>query len=72
MRPCYNAIKEAGPSILVVAIPIKAETTVEADSGTEVGTLTQWCQDHSLELNVGKTKELIVDFRGLRGSTHQS
>ncbi len=25
--------------------------------------LTSWCQDNCLSLNVGKTKELIVDFR---------
>ena len=29
----------------------------------EVGSLTQWCQDNNLALNVTKTKELIVDFR---------
>ncbi|XP_061601148.1 G-protein coupled receptor 4-like [Cololabis saira] len=28
-----------------------------------VRSLTQWCQENSLALNVSKTKELIVDFR---------
>ncbi|KAG5264983.1 hypothetical protein AALO_G00260180 [Alosa alosa] len=29
----------------------------------EVATLTSWCQDNNLLLNVSKTKELIVDCR---------
>ena len=29
----------------------------------EVATLTTWCQDNSLSLNINKTKEMIVDFR---------
>ncbi len=29
----------------------------------EVESLTSWCQDNCLSLNVSKTKELIVDFR---------
>jgi len=29
----------------------------------EVATLSLWCQDNSLMLNVSTTKELIVDFR---------
>ena len=29
----------------------------------EVNTLTHWCQENNLSLNVSKTKELIVDFR---------
>ncbi|KAI3355125.1 hypothetical protein L3Q82_017989 [Scortum barcoo] len=32
----------------------------------EVRALTSWCQDNNLHLNIGKTKELIVDFRDFR------
>jgi len=31
----------------------------------EVANPSLWCQDNSLMLNVSKTKELIMDFRGL-------
>ncbi len=29
----------------------------------EVSTLTKWCQENHLSLNIDKTKELVVDFR---------
>ncbi len=29
----------------------------------EVSTLTKWCQEDHLSLNIDKTKELVVDFR---------
>ncbi len=29
----------------------------------EVSTLTKWCQENHLSLNLDKTKELVVDFR---------
>ncbi len=29
----------------------------------EVSTLTKWCQENHLSLNINKTKELVVDFR---------
>ncbi|MCI4375089.1 hypothetical protein PGIGA_G00105110 [Pangasianodon gigas] len=29
----------------------------------EVRTLTHWCQENNLSLNINKTKELVVDFR---------
>ena len=28
-----------------------------------IANFVQWCKDHHLDLNVKKTKELIVDFR---------
>ncbi len=28
----------------------------------EVSTLTKWCQENHLSLNIDKTKELVVDF----------
>ncbi|KAF0036611.1 hypothetical protein F2P81_011923 [Scophthalmus maximus] len=36
----------------------------------EVQHLAAWCADNNLLLNTSKTKELIVDFRRKRGSTH--
>lgn len=36
----------------------------------EVQHLIQWCMDHKLILNTRKTKEIIVDFRRLRKTTH--
>ena len=32
-----------------------------------VSDLAVWCQDNNLSLNVSKTKELIVDYRRMRG-----
>ncbi len=29
----------------------------------EVSTLTKWCQENHLSLNIDKTKELVVDYR---------
>ncbi len=29
----------------------------------ELSTLTKWCQENHLSLNIDKTKELVVDFR---------
>ena len=36
----------------------------------EVRALTSWCQDNNLHLNVGKTKELIADYRQRQGVEH--
>lgn len=36
----------------------------------EVEHLTSWCQDNCLSLNVGKTKEMIVDFRKRQQRTY--
>ncbi|KAI3373857.1 hypothetical protein L3Q82_022429 [Scortum barcoo] len=37
---------------------------------SEVRALTSWCQDNNLQLNVSKTKELIVDFRRRQREEH--
>ena len=34
----------------------------------EVSKLVQWCDSNSLELNVSKTKEMIIDFRRAKSS----
>lgn len=36
----------------------------------EVTSLTSWCQENNLSLNVSKTKEMIVDFRRQRVDQH--
>ena len=36
----------------------------------EVDTLTSWCQDNNLSLNVSKTKEMIVDYRRRQEEEH--
>ncbi|KAI3376634.1 hypothetical protein L3Q82_017069, partial [Scortum barcoo] len=36
----------------------------------EVRALTSWCQDNNLQLNISKTKELIVDFRRRQREEH--
>jgi hypothetical protein len=36
----------------------------EAAYRVEVRELAVWCQEHNLSLNVSKTKELIVDYKG--------
>ena len=39
----------------------------ESEYRREVENLVEWCKENNLSLNVGKTKELIVDFRKTRG-----
>ena len=36
----------------------------------EINTFCKWCKDHFLQLNVSKTKEVIIDFR-LKPFVHQ-
>ena len=36
----------------------------------EMSDLAVWCQDNNLSLNIGKTKELIVDYRKLLTLIH--
>ena len=36
----------------------------------EVDTLTTWCQDNYLSLNISKTKEMIVDYRRQKVEEH--
>eukprot|EP00061_Rhincodon_typus_P004233 g22072.t1 len=35
----------------------------ESKYGREIEGLVMWCNENNLSLNVGKTKELIIDFR---------
>ncbi len=54
-----SIIKFADDTVVLGLISIKNETAYL----DEVKSLTSWCQDNCLSLNVSKTKELIVDFR---------
>ena len=36
----------------------------------EVDTLTSWCEDNNLSLNISKTKEMIVDYRRRQEEEH--
>ncbi|XP_070182906.1 uncharacterized protein [Littorina saxatilis] len=64
-----NDCVSTNPSVMV--LKFSDDTTVEGlikDSDelayrSEVDRLVAWCSDNNLELNVSKTKELIVDFR---------
>ena len=35
----------------------------QSDHGSALTSFTEWCEDNHLDLNVIKTKELIIDFR---------
>ncbi|KAI3375348.1 hypothetical protein L3Q82_021842, partial [Scortum barcoo] len=49
---------------LITGVPTRRPTE------REVRALTSWCQDNNLQLNVSKTKELIVDFRRRQREEH--
>ena len=40
----------------------------ESEYRDQVNKLISWCNDNNLELNVNKTKEMIVDFRRKKSS----
>uniref|UniRef100_A0A669B7J5 Reverse transcriptase domain-containing protein n=1 Tax=Oreochromis niloticus TaxID=8128 RepID=A0A669B7J5_ORENI len=52
-------VKFADDTVVLGAI----SNSDEAAYMDEVKNLPSWCQDNHLQLNVGKTKELVVDFR---------
>ncbi len=52
-------IKFADDTTVIGLITDNDETAYRA----EVSTLTKWCQENHLSLNIDKTKELVVDFR---------
>ena len=59
-----------------VLAPIPTDTTViglitnsdESEFRDQVNKLISWCNDNNLELNVNKTKEMIVNFRRKKSS----
>ncbi len=52
-------VKFAEDTTVIGLITDNDETAYRA----EVSTLTKWCQENHLSLNIDKTKELVVDFR---------
>ncbi len=52
-------VKFADDTMVIVLITDNDETAHRE----EVSTLTKWCQENHLSLNIDKTKELVVDFR---------
>ncbi len=52
-------VKFAGDTTVIGLITDNDETAYRA----EVSTLTKWCQENHLSLNIDKTKELVVDLR---------
>ncbi|TKS65503.1 RNA-directed DNA polymerase from mobile element jockey [Collichthys lucidus] len=68
-RPAHGSnsiIKFADDTTVIGLITNNDETAYRE----EVQHLTTWCADNNLLLNTSKTKELIVDFRKERRSTH--
>ena len=59
-----TVIKFADDTTIIGCITDDDESAYRA----EVGALSSWCQDNNLLLNVDKTKELIIDFRRLKGT----
>ncbi len=61
--PCTHSsnviVKSADGTTVIGLITDNDETAYRA----EVSTLTKWCQENHLSLNIDKTKELVVDFR---------
>ncbi len=52
-------VKFADDTTVIGLITDNDETAYRA----EVSTLTKWCQENHISLNIDKTKELVVDFR---------
>ena len=59
-------IKFADDTTIIGIIKNGDESAYRAD----VATLTSWCLENSLLLNVSKTKEVIVDYKRLQGESH--
>ena len=59
MHASNSIIEYADDTTVVGLITNNGETAYRE----EVMALGVWCQENNLTLNVGKTKEMIVDFR---------
>eukprot|EP00061_Rhincodon_typus_P017042 g45566.t1 len=57
--------KFADETIMVELIP----NNNESEYRTEIEGSASWCNENNLSLNIGKTKELIIDFRK-KGGEH--
>ncbi len=56
----YNVIVKFADDTTVIGLITDNDETAYRE---EVSTLTKWCQENHLSLNIDKTKELVVDFR---------
>ncbi len=56
---CSNVIVKFDDTTVIGQITDNDETAYRE----EVSTLTKWCQENHLSLNIDKTKELVVDYR---------
>ncbi len=55
-----NVIVKFADDTAVIGLITDNDETVYREEGS---TLTKWCQENHLSLNIDKTKELVVDFR---------
>ncbi len=55
-----NVIIKFADDTTVIGLITDNDETVYRE---EVNTMTKWCQENNLSLNIDKTKELVVDFR---------
>ncbi len=55
-----NVIVKFADDTMVIGLITDNDETAYRE---EVSTLTKWCQENHLSLNIDKTKELVVDFR---------
>src|SRR4029434_142282 len=62
-----NIILKFADNTTILGLISKNDETAYRD---EVRGLVAWCQDNNLSLNIGKTKEMIVDFRELPRGGH--
>ncbi len=56
----YNVIVKFADDTTVIGLITDNDETAYRE---EVSTLTKWCQENHLSLNIDKTKELVVDYR---------
>ncbi len=63
---CNVIVKFTDDTTVIGLITDNDETAYRA----EVNTLTKWCQENHLSLNIDKTKELVVDFQETEQRTH--
>uniref|UniRef100_A0A8C1PS38 Reverse transcriptase domain-containing protein n=1 Tax=Cyprinus carpio TaxID=7962 RepID=A0A8C1PS38_CYPCA len=64
---CSNSIIKFADDTTVIGLIRDNDETAYRE---EVQHLATWCADNNLLLNTSKTKELIVNFRKKKGSTH--
>src|SRR4029434_5829930 len=64
---CSNLIVKFADDTTIVGLITDSDESAYRE---EVDTLTTWCQDHNLSLNIIKTKKIIVDYRRWQEEEH--